>query len=159
MATKLSNEEIQALAVRARADDRAAFDELYRHLFSTVWRLCCSKLNGNGADADDVAQNVFLNAYRHLGDYRGETGAEFKGWLCKIIAENGCIDWLRRNGRWIEKVRVATRLAGSPFAVEPGDRGVDDVPWGRYGVSVRCQPSGPPRASWTVDGRHRGDRQ
>ena len=114
VASKLSNDDIQALAVAARAGDRAAFDTLYHHFHLTIWRLCCSDLNWNSTDADDVAQNTFMNAFLKIESYRGETGAEFMGWLY-TIARNSCIDWIRGHQRWVEKVRLAMSLAGSPF--------------------------------------------
>ena len=114
VATKLSNDDIQALAVAARAGDRAAFDTLYHHFHLTIWRLCCSDLNWNSTDADDVAQNTFMNAFLKIESYRGATGAEFTGWLY-TIARNSCIDWIRGHQRWAEKVRLAMSLAGSPF--------------------------------------------
>ena len=127
MAAKLTNDEIQALAVRARAGDGDAFDELYRYFKPTIWRLCCSNLNGNVVEAEDVMQDTFHNAYRRIASYRGETGGELVGWLW-TTAENACIDWIRRNRRWYEKVRVMTERVGTPF--DWAQRQMrQDVPW------------------------------
>ena len=137
--SKLSDDEVQALAVRARAGDRAAFDELYHYFYQTIWRVCCSTLNGNVVEAEDVVQEAFSNAYRHIGSYHGETGGEFVGWLC-TIAENACIDWIRHNRRWHEKVRVAMESVGSPFDWAQ-ERTRKDRPWrGIWPELARFEP-------------------
>jgi len=63
-------------------DDRHAFATLVRRHQGAVrgflLRLCC----GDGALADDVAQETFLRAYRHIGSYRSEGG--FESWLFSI---------------------------------------------------------------------------
>lgn len=108
-------DEIRALAIRARTGDASAFDELYRRLYKTTWRLCCSRLNGNPWDADDVVQNAFLKAYENVADYRGERGVEFVTWL-RTTAIRSCVDWIRHNSRWTRKVRRAMEHLGrSPF--------------------------------------------
>jgi RNA polymerase sigma-70 factor (ECF subfamily) len=46
------------------------------------------------ADAEDVAQEAFLRAYRSLEGFKGD--ARFSTWLYRITW-NLCADWLRRN--------------------------------------------------------------
>jgi len=46
------------------------------------------------ADAEDVAQEAFLRAYRSLEGFKGD--ARFSTWLYRITW-NLCTDWLRRN--------------------------------------------------------------
>ena len=110
-----NSESIQALAVQARHGDHDAFAKLYDQLYTTIWRVCCSRLDNNHADADDAAQITFLRAHQSIKDYRGETRAEFMGWLC-MVARNSCNDWVRREERWAEKMRRAMEKAyRSPF--------------------------------------------
>ncbi len=63
-------------------DDRHAFATLVRKHQSAVrgflLRLCC----GDGALADDIAQETFLRAYQRIGSYRSEGG--FHSWLFTI---------------------------------------------------------------------------
>ncbi len=63
-------------------DDRHAFATLVRRHQSAVrgflLRLCC----GDGALADDIAQETFLRAYQRIGTYRSEGG--FDSWLFSI---------------------------------------------------------------------------
>lgn len=50
----------------------------------------------NGDDASDLAQEIFLKAYRSLGRFRGQSA--FSTWLYRI-AVNACVDYTRRRGR------------------------------------------------------------
>jgi RNA polymerase sigma-70 factor (ECF subfamily) len=80
-----------ALLDRARRGDREAFSVLVeRHasrVLSAAWRIV-----GNRAEAEDVAQETFLAAYRALPTFRGES--LFSTWLYRI-AVNKCRDRLR----------------------------------------------------------------
>ncbi|MBQ9197063.1 MAG: sigma-70 family RNA polymerase sigma factor [Clostridia bacterium] len=55
--------------------------------------LLCLRMTGNAADAQDCAQEAFLNAYRAYGNFRKR--ASEKTWLYRI-AYNACLDLLRR---------------------------------------------------------------
>lgn len=44
-------------------------------------------------DAEELAQDVFVKAYRNLADFRGES--RFSTWLYTIV-NNTCITWLRK---------------------------------------------------------------
>jgi RNA polymerase sigma-70 factor, ECF subfamily len=63
-------------------EDRHAFGELVRRHQSAV-RAHLRKLTyGNGALADDLSQETFIQAYRNLKSFRGE--AKFSTWLYRI---------------------------------------------------------------------------
>ena len=47
---------------------------------------------GNQAEAEDLAQETFLAAFKALGTFRAD--AKFSTWLYRI-ASNKCTDWLR----------------------------------------------------------------
>jgi RNA polymerase sigma-70 factor, ECF subfamily len=80
-----------ALIERARSGDREAFSVLVsRHasaILSTAWRIV-----GERTEAEDVAQETFLAAFRALPRFRAE--ARFATWLYRI-AVNKCRDRLR----------------------------------------------------------------
>ena len=59
----------------------------YQHL---VFSICC-KMTGDYFAAEDLAQETFLSAYRHMDTF---TGTNEKAWLCRI-ASNKCIDYLK----------------------------------------------------------------
>ncbi len=63
-------------------DDRRAFAELVRRHQSAVRGLLRRLCGGDGAAADDLAQETFLKAYRGLSGYRGD--ARLATWLHRI---------------------------------------------------------------------------
>jgi RNA polymerase sigma-70 factor (ECF subfamily) len=76
----------------AQRGDRSSFDSLVRRYDQSVLRLALHML-GNEQDAQDVHQEAFLKAYRHLGNFRFE--CSFYTWLYRIVT-NLCLDQLRR---------------------------------------------------------------
>src|ERR1700721_970659 len=71
---------------------RTGFDALVRRYDQSVLRLALHML-GNEQDAQDVHQEAFIKAYRHLGNFRFE--CSFYTWLYRIVT-NLCLDQLRR---------------------------------------------------------------
>jgi RNA polymerase sigma-70 factor, ECF subfamily len=75
--------EDEASAVEAAiAGDAAAFASLYDRHVGRVYRQCYYRL-GNRADAEDLTQQTFLQAWEALPRYR-RTGAPFLAWLLTI---------------------------------------------------------------------------
>ena len=72
-----------------RGGDREAFDRLVERYQRDVYRLCYRYVN-NHEDANDVAQEVFLRAYRAIGRFRGDSA--FSTWLYRI-AVNTCLNF------------------------------------------------------------------
>jgi RNA polymerase sigma-70 factor (ECF subfamily) len=82
-----------ALIARAAAGDRRAFSLLVTRHAERV-RALALRFTGNAADADDVAQAVFLATWRELPRWRrGE--ARLGTWLYRVTV-NRCIDHGRR---------------------------------------------------------------
>jgi RNA polymerase sigma-70 factor, ECF subfamily len=69
------------LVRRCLAGEQRAFDTLYDRHAGRVFHLL-RRLTANEAEAEDLAQETFLTAYRSLASWRGE-GA-FGTWLCGI---------------------------------------------------------------------------
>ncbi len=86
---------------RAKAGDRLAFAALverYRRLVLTLaWQMTHSH-----ADAEDLAQECFLRAFRCLPAFRGD--ASFKTWLVRIVTNLSC-NWRRAAPR-IREARI-----------------------------------------------------
>jgi RNA polymerase sigma-70 factor (ECF subfamily) len=105
------------LAARCRAGDADAFEELYRQharrLFSLVVRMV-----GSAEDAEDLVQEVFLQAHRKLAGFRGES--TLGTWLYRLTM-NHCLDHLR--GRQARMSRATESLddedAAEPMAPAP----------------------------------------
>jgi len=85
---RLREDDREAIEACQRGD-REAFDRLVQRYQRDVYRLCYRYLN-NHEDADDVAQEVFLRAYRAIGRFRGESA--FSTWLYRI-AVNACLNF------------------------------------------------------------------
>lgn len=82
-----------ALVLAAQGRDRAAFTELVRR--REAWlRALLRRLTGDAAEADDLAQEVFLQAWRRL--HVLHQPAAFAGWI-RRLAVNRFID-MRRIG-------------------------------------------------------------
>jgi RNA polymerase sigma-70 factor (ECF subfamily) len=83
------------LVQRCLAGDAEAFSMLVKKYESAVYGFCYHKV-GNFADAQDLAQEAFVQAYLDLPQLRDAT--KFSHWLYRI-ASNACTTWLRRQGR------------------------------------------------------------
>jgi RNA polymerase sigma-70 factor (ECF subfamily) len=69
------------LITELQAGSEAAFDWLVTHYHSGVYNLVYGILS-DSADAADVTQEVFLRAFRGIGDFR--RGSSLKTWLYRI---------------------------------------------------------------------------
>jgi RNA polymerase sigma-70 factor (ECF subfamily) len=85
--------DTRLLVKRAQKNDLAAFEELVVLYQNKVYTLCV-RLAGNHADAQDIAQEAFINAYRALGSFRNE--ADFGTWLHRITV-NAWLNFQRKN--------------------------------------------------------------
>lgn len=65
------------------------------HQYQNLIYSICYRLTGDYFDAEDLAQDTFLSAYKNLARF---DGAHERAWLCRI-ATNKCIDYLKRAGR------------------------------------------------------------
>jgi RNA polymerase sigma-70 factor, ECF subfamily len=73
------------LVVRAQSGDRQAFDQLTRKYRPKVVKLA-ARYTRNSADAEDVAQEAFIKAYRGLCTFRRECA--FYTWLFRITVNS-----------------------------------------------------------------------
>ena len=83
--------EAGAVSIFHRRDPEAFEALVMRH--ERMIYLLCLRMTGSAADAQDCAQEAFLNAFKAYGRFRGEAGE--KTWLYRI-AYNACVDFLRR---------------------------------------------------------------
>jgi RNA polymerase sigma-70 factor (ECF subfamily) len=83
------------LMLRVKRGDRAAFAELVERYRQPVMNLVYRTLRDE-AEAEDLAQNVFLQVYKSAKRY--ESRAKFSTWLF-TIARNLCLNELRRRSR------------------------------------------------------------
>lgn len=65
------------------------------HQYQNLVFSICLKLTGDYFTAEDLAQETFLSAYHHYGEFDGNNE---KAWICRI-ASNKCIDYQRAKAR------------------------------------------------------------
>src|SRR3712207_7097654 len=99
------------LAYRLRRDLDGGFEAVYRNHVRDVYGFSLSIL-GNAADAEDVTQTTFLNAYRALK--RGERVQNLRAWLL-AIAHNVCRQRFRTADR--KSTRLNSSHANISYAV------------------------------------------
>jgi RNA polymerase sigma-70 factor, ECF subfamily len=83
-----------ALIQEARHGNLDSFNRLVLAYQDMVYNQAY-RMIGEPEAAEDAAQDAFISAFRHLGNYRG---GSFKAWLLRIVT-NGCYDELRRRKR------------------------------------------------------------
>jgi len=77
-----SGELPEAEAIRlAQQGDAAAFERLYRLHCRRVYSLCL-RMVGNMAEAEDLTQEAFLQLFRKISTFRGESA--FSTWLHRL---------------------------------------------------------------------------
>ncbi len=82
----------ESTADALRRGDTHAFEELYVQLRGDVYNLA-ARIVGDRGDAEDIAQEVFLRAFRHLPGKTEQLRPE--AWVFKTTV-NACYDHLRR---------------------------------------------------------------
>lgn len=85
----------RSLVESAQAGDIAAFGELYTRYFHRLVRFAVKRV-GDRHEAEEIAQEAFVRAWRALPGFGGER--RFYPWI-SVIASRLCIDNLRRRGR------------------------------------------------------------
>ena len=90
-----------ALAQRAASGEMPAFEELYERHHRRVYALCL-RMTGQSSEAEDLAQEVFIQLFRKVGSFRGESA--FTTWLHRLTV-NQVLMHFRRRGVRFEQAR------------------------------------------------------
>ena len=123
---------------RAQQSDSRAFERLYRMHIDKVYGLCL-RMTGNVAEAEDCAQDAFIQAWNKLSKFRGDSA--FATWLHRI-AVNTVLGRMRKSKREQDRIQVASEILPAPASI--GDSGnlrdlsdaVDRLPEGARHVFV-----------------------
>lgn len=83
---------------KCRENDRDAQIELYKTYYRQMYNTSLRILN-DSAEAEDVMQDSFLDAFTKLADYTGE--GNFGGWLRRIVVNNS-LDALKKRKRVLQ---------------------------------------------------------
>ena len=82
------------LIARAQQGDEEAFSALFEAHKRRVYSLCL-RMTGNTAEAEDLAQEAFLQLFRKISTFRGESA--FSTWLHRLSV-NVVLMHLRKKG-------------------------------------------------------------
>ena len=104
-----------AVLARARQGDNDAFRALVEKHSRSAFRLAF-RMTGNEQDAEDVVQESFLRAFRHLS--RFEARADFGTWLYRIVA-NCSVEMMRT--RQARQTRARMEPLDDTITVPAGD--------------------------------------
>jgi RNA polymerase sigma-70 factor, ECF subfamily len=80
---------------RAQRGDGVGFEYLYKKYSRRVYSVCL-RMTRNSAEAEDLTQQTFLQVFRKIGTFRGESG--FSTWLHRVTV-NIVLMHLRRRKR------------------------------------------------------------
>ncbi len=88
-----TEEQIRAYFLAAKGGDQEAFSFIYKEYFTPIYRYVWSRTKSR-TDADDLAQEVFLKAYRSLERFNLTAVSPLAYFY--TIARNVVIDWQRK---------------------------------------------------------------
>ena len=136
--TATSMPDEAALVARAQRGNARAFEALYRAHVDRVYGLCL-RMTGNVGEAEDCAQEAFIQAWNKLDRFRGDSA--FGTWMHRI-AVNAVLGRIRKSKRERDRIQVAAETTSSPASI--GDSGdlrdlsdaIDRLPEGARHVFV-----------------------
>jgi RNA polymerase sigma-70 factor (ECF subfamily) len=123
---------------RAQKSDSRAFEKLYRMHIDKVYGLCL-RMTGNVAEAEDCAQEAFIQAWNKLNKFRGDSA--FATWLHRI-AVNAVLGRMRKSKREQDRIQIAAEISPGPASMGDGGNlqdlsdAVDRLPEGARHVFV-----------------------
>lgn len=136
--TAMAVSDEAACITRAQRGDTRAFEALYRMHVDRVYGLCL-RMTGNVSEAEDCAQEAFIQAWDKLDAFRGDSA--FGTWLHRI-AVNSVLGRIRKSKREHDRIRAVAEISDAP--VITGDTGslrdlseaIDKLPEGARHVFV-----------------------
>jgi RNA polymerase sigma-70 factor (ECF subfamily) len=80
--------------------DKHAYNRLYQTYIGQVYGLCY-RLTGEKMLAEDAAQEVFIQLWRKIGNFKGDS--KFSTWL-HTVTSNITISYIRKQKGWLQKM-------------------------------------------------------
>jgi RNA polymerase sigma-70 factor (ECF subfamily) len=120
----MSDETSPSLLDRVRADDGAAWRRLVALYHPLVLAWC--RQGGAGADAEDVAQEVFLAIARGLDGFQRAGAGGFRAWA-RGVTRHKLLDHFRRRGRSPVAAGGTTAALAVQGLPDPGPGSLDDA--------------------------------
>ena len=103
------------LVSRSLDGDVDAFETIYRQHSARIYTLAC-RMAGSPEDGEDLLQEIFLQAFRKLGTFKGD--ASLGTWLYRL-ALNHCLDYVRSRQARMKKL---TDTLDAEASIEPTAR-------------------------------------
>ena len=103
------------LIARCQAGEVEAFEALYRQHAARLYTLAC-RMAGSAEDGEDLLQEIFLQVYRKLGSFKGDSAVGT--WLYRL-ALNHCLDYVRSRQAKMSKL---TETLDADTSFEPTAR-------------------------------------
>jgi RNA polymerase sigma-70 factor (ECF subfamily) len=88
--TKAADFELAKVAAHG---DMAAFEEIYKRHHRRVYSICLRMLQ-NASEAEDLTQDVFIQLYRKIGSFRGDSA--FTTWLHRMTVNQVLMHFRKR---------------------------------------------------------------
>ncbi|HEV2270694.1 MAG TPA: RNA polymerase sigma factor [Steroidobacteraceae bacterium] len=102
---------------RVLAGESMAFALLMRRFNGRLYRLARA-IVGNDAEAEDALQEAYLNAYRSLRQFRGDSS--LATWLSRLVV-NECLGRMRRSARRQNVIPMTPAPAEGEIEAVPSD--------------------------------------
>lgn len=109
------------LTQAAAGGDMAAFEEVYNRHHRRVYAICLRMLQ-NSAEAEDLTQDVFIQLYRKIGSFRGDSA--FTTWLHRLTVNQVLMHFRKRN----VKFEKTTEEGETPVQVVGGTENPRKMP-------------------------------
>ena len=92
--TNVSGVSDYELTQAAAGGDMVAFEEIYQRHHRRVYSICLRMLQ-NAFEAEDLTQDVFIQLYRKIGSFRGDSA--FTTWLHRLTVNQVLMHFRKRN--------------------------------------------------------------
>src|ERR1044072_9787577 len=97
----------KATATKQRSDsDQHTFQQLYQKYHDVVYSICL-RMTQNISEAEDLTQDVFVQLFRTIGSFRGESA--FTTWLHRLTV-NCVLMHFRKNRRRLQSEQLTDSL-------------------------------------------------
>lgn len=109
------------LAIQAGRGDLGAFEELYVRHNRRVYSVCL-RMTQNVAEAEDLAQEAFIQLFRKIGSFRGESA--FTTWLHRLTVNQVLMHFRKRS----VKLERTTEEGETPVQIVRGTEDPNRMP-------------------------------
>ncbi len=109
------------LTQAAASGNMMAFEEIYQRHHRRVYSICLRMLQ-NATEAEDLTQDVFIQLYRKIGSFRGDSA--FTTWLHRLTVNQVLMHFRKRN----VKFEKTTEEGETPVQVVGGTENPRKMP-------------------------------